>query len=286
MFDWHEPLCNLLKISEDSSIDDISEALEDAAAKLDLADNLGKLMYAFTFRQPLTNTTHPEYLPNFSNLWDHSSLTWNRPTNTALQVELPPRWQVINRIQCQDAHEDEDDMLYLGDPYIVERGPQNAHVVGSKAITNGLELYLEKNKDVSFIVYRDYQCCSMTNLPLRRSDKASPPVPSDFLSGETISIVSKDLSEALQAVAKVALDDLPTATFEVHEEFWAPFPWWYHRRKEIAEAQRELDKRLQEQLSTLEGYVVESLESEWSKVDSLLAEGMISAEYLHYLFVS
>lgn len=51
MFDWHGPLCQLLKISEDSSIEDISEALEDAAAKLELAENLDKLMYAIIFRQ-------------------------------------------------------------------------------------------------------------------------------------------------------------------------------------------------------------------------------------------
>jgi hypothetical protein len=49
MFDWHGPLCQLLKISENSSIEDISEALEDAAAKLELADNIDKLLYGITF---------------------------------------------------------------------------------------------------------------------------------------------------------------------------------------------------------------------------------------------
>jgi hypothetical protein len=214
-------------------------------------------------------------------------LTWSRPSyNTALQSGFPPRWQVINRIQCEDSDEDEGDILYLGDPYIVERGPQDAHVVGSKAITAGLDLYLEKNKDVSFIVYRDYQCCSRTSPQPHRSEKSRLPAPSDFLGRETISIVSNDLSEALKAVAEAALNGLPTPTFEVDEDFWAPFLWWYHRREEIAEAQLGLDNRLQVHLSTLHEYIMESLGSEWSEVDSLLAEGRISAQYIDYLFVS
>jgi hypothetical protein len=92
--------------------------------------------------------------------------------------------------------------------------------------------------------------------------------------------------EALKAVANVALSDLPTPTFEVHEVFSSPFLWWYHRRDEIAEAQHELDNKLQENLLTLKGYILERLGSEWSEVDSLLKDGMISAQYIHYLFVS
>jgi hypothetical protein len=106
------------------------------------------------------------------------------------------------------------------------------------------------------------------------------------LGRETISIVSNDLSEALKAVAEAALNGLPTPTFEVDEDFWAPFLWWYHRREEIAEAQLGLDNRLQVHLSTLHEYIMESLGSEWSEVDSLLAEGRISAQYIDYLFVS
>ncbi|KAK0111236.1 hypothetical protein ONS95_001610 [Cadophora gregata] len=44
MFDWLGPLCQLLKISEDSSIDDISDALEDAASKLELAESIRETM--------------------------------------------------------------------------------------------------------------------------------------------------------------------------------------------------------------------------------------------------
>jgi hypothetical protein len=119
-----------------------------------------------------------------------------------------------------------------------------------------------------------------------RSEKSPLPVPSDFLAGEAISIISKDLSEALQALAKAALNDLPTPSFEIDENFWAPFEWWYHRRKEITEARCELEERLLEHVSILDAYIMKSLGSEWSNVDALLAEGMISAEYIHYLYVS
>lgn len=135
-------------------------------------------------------------------------------------------------------------------------------------------------------MYRDYECCSQRSHQPHRSDKAPLPTPSDFLGGEAVSIVSEYLMEALKAVANVALSDLPTPTFEVHEVFSSPFLWWYHRRDEIAEAQHELDNKLQENLLTLKGYILERLGSEWSEVDSLLKDGMISAQYIHYLFVS
>jgi len=47
MFDWHEPLCDILRISEDSTIDEISEALEEGAAK----EEFDTSMYAYPFRQ-------------------------------------------------------------------------------------------------------------------------------------------------------------------------------------------------------------------------------------------
>jgi hypothetical protein len=53
MFDWYGPLYQLLKISEDLSIEDISEALEDAAVKLELADNIDKLLCGITIHQLL-----------------------------------------------------------------------------------------------------------------------------------------------------------------------------------------------------------------------------------------
>lgn len=159
-------------------------------------------------------------------------------------------------------------------------------MVGSKAITNGLDLYLEKNKDISFIVYRDHQCCSQTDNRTRCSNKEDKPVPSDFLVKEAISIVSEDLSQTLQVVANIALDDLSVPTFETHDEFLVPFLWWYHRRKEIAKLKPEFASKEQENLSVFEDYIEESIQPEWLKVDSLLSKGMISAQYMHYLFVS
>jgi hypothetical protein len=52
--DWHEALCQLLKLREDSSTAEISDALEDAAAKLELAENLEKYLYEYFIKTPLT----------------------------------------------------------------------------------------------------------------------------------------------------------------------------------------------------------------------------------------
>ncbi|KAH7333350.1 ATPase [Rhexocercosporidium sp. MPI-PUGE-AT-0058] len=254
MFDWHGPLCQLLKMSEDSSIDDISDALEDAAAKLELAESIAETMMPGNYM--------------------------------AMQGHLPPRWQVLNKITCYDSSEDDDEILYLGDPYMVERGPQLAHIVGSRAITNGLDLYLEKNKDVAFLVYRNFECCNnKSKRETNRSDKKPTLTPTDFFVSENVSIESDDLREALSEVCKDALGGIPGPLFVEDELIKAPFFWWYHRRSEIEEARRKLNGSKQELVSTLYEYIMQTLGQQWSEVDSLLAEGKMEARYIDFLFV-
>src|SRR3569833_2877285 len=76
----------------------------------------------------------------------------------------PPRSEVIYQINCQ-SHQGEGG-LYLDPPWIVESGPALAHLRGSQAIDN-LELHLERNKEITFIVYREFECCGRPG-PARR----------------------------------------------------------------------------------------------------------------------
>lgn len=166
--------------------------------------------------------------------------------------------------------------------------PQLAHVVGSKAITNGLDLYLEKNKDVAFLVYRNFECCN-NNRPKRdtnRSGKRPAPTPADFFVSENVSIVSDDLRDALSEVCKEALGNIPGPLFVKDKYIKAPFFWWYHRRNEIEESRRKLDGSKQELVSTMYDYIIETLGPQWLTVDSLLAEGGMEAQYIDFLFVS
>ncbi|KAH9211862.1 hypothetical protein DL95DRAFT_411751 [Leptodontidium sp. 2 PMI_412] len=246
MFDWHGPLCQLLMINEDSSID------EDAAAKLELAESIEETLMEL--------------------YGDARTFASKMASSEQTLATIRARMEMIS---CT-----------LGSVSGRTR-PQLAHVVGSKAITNGLDLYLEKNKDVAFLVYRNFECCN-NNRPKRdtnRSGKRPAPTPADFFVSENVSIVSDDLRDALSEVCKEALGNIPGPLFVKDKYIKAPFFWWYHHRNEIEESRRKLDGSKQELVSTMYDYIIETLGPQWLTVDSLLAEGGMEAQYIDFLFV-
>ncbi|KAF9879503.1 AAA family ATPase [Colletotrichum karsti] len=203
------------------------------------------------------------------------------------QEQGPPRCEIIYRITC---HEEGSEDLWLGEPWVVESGPYDAHLRGSNAVPH-LELHLERNKEIAFIVYRNFECC-----------RAPPPKhfsyhgrvssvvdsdPSSFFKGEFMTIVSDDLSVGLQDLAEEALVGIPHPKFNRRSEDIISYPylWWFHRRKEIQLVTELLDSVSQSQIAVFQYYVQARLAEEWSIVDSLLAESKITTEYISYLFV-
>lgn len=69
----------------------------------------------------------------------------------ARRLQGPPREQLIHRVECRNLGN--KPKYYLGRPWIEERGPSKAHLMASSPINN-FELYLERNKEIIFIVYR------------------------------------------------------------------------------------------------------------------------------------
>ncbi|KAG4255471.1 ATPase [Fusarium proliferatum] len=199
----------------------------------------------------------------------------------------PPRVQIINRITCQASDEQG---LYLDEPWVVENGPHRAHLRCSRLVDN-LDLYLERNKDIICIAYRDYECCGKP-----------PPVPDpgqfELLVRENVDIVSDELRAAwnhlVVAVNEVA--GLPInifrGTFDSEDEnsraqeTQHPYLWWFQHRNRIERVKSYLSQESRNQVEAFQLYLKVYLGDEWAKVDSLIREGKITAKYLSYLFVS
>ncbi|KAJ4328685.1 hypothetical protein N0V84_000876 [Fusarium piperis] len=196
-----------------------------------------------------------------------------------------PRYQVLYRIECGDSS------LVTSEkpPWVVEAGPQSAHLRVSNPISN-LELYLERNKDIAFLVYADLECCSYDpKEPLNRQVEFFP-MEADavsLLKQESVVLVSEYMEVALCELAESALEGIPHPTFELSEEADIVFPylWWYYRRDTINEAISQLDEQSQLYLSVLQRYISERLAREWNEVDDLIFQRRITQKYLHYIFV-
>jgi hypothetical protein len=193
--------------------------------------------------------------------------------------DLTPRYQVIHRVRCI---EDDEQYLYLEEPFIVNSGPRNAHLRGSEEIHN-FELHLERNKALSFIAYKDYKCCEDSRR--HRYDRSGTTEPSTLLTNESVSIISSDLCSALKVLAEEALFGIPYPAFEIESEFPSPYLWWFHGRQQIAEASHFLQKYHQEHINIFQQYLQDCLGAKWAIVDALLDQGKISAEYIEYLYV-
>ncbi|KAJ4044544.1 hypothetical protein NW761_008545 [Fusarium oxysporum] len=213
----------------------------------------------------------------------------------------PPRHQVLYRIRCEGSrlnHDDSDDSESTTDegyttfekpPWVVEYGPHKAHLRGGSHISS-LDLYLEQNKDIAFLVYVDFVCCGedlteVTAHPLHQHHPVEAAILPLFAK-ESIRIISPHLQNALQGLALSALTDLPHPDF-AHSSPHITFPylWWFHRRDQIDRAIAELDAESHSYLSLLQSYMVDRLQSDWSKVDELTSKGLITLEYLEYIYI-
>lgn len=208
-----------------------------------------------------------------------------RLKSSASQTKGPPKCEIIHRIYCQESRTEN---LFLDPPWVVESGPYDAHLRGSRAIPH-LELHLERNKDIAFIVYRNFECCgespTKTFTYHGRVANSFESDASSFLKTEYVHIISEELSDGLQQLAYIALADVPHPGFDKpHDEISYPYLWWFHRRDEVESAIEALGATSQKHVSVFRDYVRGRLAKEWSLVDILLGEGRITAEYIRYLF--
>lgn len=197
-------------------------------------------------------------------------------------------WQVIHKVECRT--QPDEATYYLESPWVVQSGPFDAHLNGAPVISN-LELFLQSNPEIQFIVYRDYICCDVpqTSTLQGQEESSSHMESSSFWRGERISIIAPELLIEFDRLSESALRGIPLPwNFKGQGDILYPYLWFFHRRGEI---QDELNKRAlppntQLRIDYFTQYILGRMEEEWALVDSLLGMGSISPEYMEYLIVS
>lgn len=193
-----------------------------------------------------------------------------------------PRYQVIHRVKCAS---DEQVRLFVKAPFIVKSPRQRSHLRSDEQIYN-FNFYLERNKTISFVVYKDYRCCE-SHFQQRLADQSETSDPATLLISEGVSIVSPDCCAAFTALAEEALAGIPHPGFlEVKEEFNSPYLWWFCRRQNITRARELLNKSHQDHISVFDQYLNDYFGVAWTEVDSLLSKGQMKGQYIDYLYVS
>ncbi|CAH0045470.1 unnamed protein product [Clonostachys solani] len=213
----------------------------------------------------------------------------------------PPRAEILYTIHCAKSSRSSS-TLYRELHNSGETIQDGIHLLGRVAITN-LELHLERNKDIAFIVYKDLECCRGPESKIKQheADNDGLDMYSPLLKDESIAFVSGAMIDALSMLSHQAWRDSQHPQFmesthktkntEVDEvsdndpeKITYPYLWWFHSRQNIKEAMEHIDQEYIPYLSAFNDYVETRMSDEWNRVDKLMSRNKITPNYLRYLY--
>ena len=208
--------------------------------------------------------------------------------------EAPCRYQVIYRIKKSEYAQQhnakgkyqERYTSFFDHPEWVYGQGTAVYIRSNLPLTN-LDLYLEKNKDISFIVYRNFDRDSTATPAEPRTGNIDDAKFADLPQQESETI--RPVNDDLVAATKALLNSRPEYAglknqFSASLELPAPYLCVYHSRERLASFQESLPPKAKAQLLVLLRYVTENYAQEYALADSLISRNKISPEYLPYLF--
>lgn len=210
---------------------------------------------------------------------------------TITEKQISPRFQVLYRIWHLENENSrstklKDSLPFFDHPQWIE-GQGSERQLRCKLPLNNFDLYIEKNKDIAFIVYRNFDTRLKDNMATSGNDDArnETATHSPRSTSETIQIVSKDLIDAVKTLLSSREEYVELLrNYAKSKELRAPYLFIYHSRKDLEEFQSSLPLRARTQLLLLSNYVTEQYAQEYESADFLLSQGKISPEYMQYLF--
>jgi hypothetical protein len=154
---------------------------------------------------------------------------------------------------------------------------QGSKSIVSRVPVKNLDLFLERNKNVVFIVYRDFD-----HAPPRIGAKSRMSSPQHVR--ESIHPVSRQLRKTLQMMLK---HDWRYETMFLHlhrkREIDAPYLFVYHHRTHWKDMLAQCPPTIREHLNLLAMYISENYGKEYMAADALFARRKVSAEFMKYL---
>lgn len=179
-----------------------------------------------------------------------------------------------------------DPMPLYFDPPQWTRGQRGPGVLRSQLPVTNFDLYLEKNKDISFVVYKTYgmpQDDSRTR-GMRDRQLAAHDL-NDAVVDESIQPVNEALVNAIEALLK-AEDEYASIlqSFRQTSELEAPYLFVFHQRNDWERIRLSLPESSHQQLVMLWDYILQSQGAEYAVADSRISLGKITPELLKYLF--
>lgn len=245
---------------------------------------LGLTSKAVALREELQNLEVHE----LEELIEHlGQRTKQKPFNYLILYRIAPSGDQPNHpyLNLTTAPRNDSTTLYF-DPPQWTKGQRGPGLLRSQLPVTNFDLYLEKNKDISFIVYKTYgmpQDGSKT--PEIRDRQSAAHDLNDAVVDESIQPVSEALLNAVEALLE-AEDEYASIlkSFRQTSELAAPYLFVYHQRNDWERIRLSLPESSHQQLIMLWDYILQSQDAEYAMADSQIPLGKITPELLKYLF--
>lgn len=218
-----------------------------------------------------------------------------QPIEVAQKEQAPFRHQILHRIHTKEIDQSGKSSIDLDDEYSLPyfdhpervQGEGNASRIHCKMPLTNFDLYLEKNKNVNFIVYRNFDpdSTSITSQPRtdNATDEGAAHLPKH--TSESIRPINRNLIEAIKALLNSRKEYAELLNeYSSSNELRAPYLFIYHSRHNLDELENSLPSSAKSHLSLLANYVLEQYADEYAAADYLLSQNKISPEYIPYLF--
>lgn len=221
-----------------------------------------------------------------SNIADHALLACLGrfkdiliPAATPVAAPLPekpakPSYKILHRVNCS---RDDCKKLYLDYPNPVGYGNRPNHLGAKEQVAN-FEVFIERNRALSFIIWKEYNCC--TNRPVAVESGKEPEVLQ-----ESLQILSADLREVLEVVKDSSDRKQLYPDFQAEVELRNPHLWYFHELQTFTWNLDYLTQEYHDQLALFMESMQENKGQEFAAVNRQLEKKVISWRYLLYLFV-
>ena len=200
----------------------------------------------------------------------------------------PSRHQVLYRIM-DHVNSSNYKGVYFDHPRWV-LGDMNQSFLQADLQLDNLDLYLERNKDISFIVFKDFNPNGKADKLSSRPFKSASEVPQETTArpqqnDESVRPVAKDLTEALETLlgSSPVYKDVQHS-FQFRSELKAPFLFMYHTRQTLSKLRESMSRTVNDQLTIFLNYLNANYGPLYEAVDELLSRNKILPEYMEYLF--
>jgi hypothetical protein len=189
-------------------------------------------------------------------------------------ASLEPKWKTLYRID--QSH------IYLDEPQWVLGDRKRPYMKAGMSVHN-LALFIERNPDIAFVVYKDYNSRARdNNAAFSEANNGVFRAPEPY--AESLSFVSDEMKSAMQEMAGQVPDfSRCFPRFEALEDVPAPYLFMYYAKQYWDECQSGLSLQSQRLLSLLKQCIMESYGAEYEAADGAFADGLVSGRYMKYL---